>query len=173
MIQSLLGFLIIYGFIVSTAPYLFYKFTVYSIFITYLANVDIVSNILSINYPSFFKYYYNPNHTTFGEFISYSVISHIALMGIFIHGIKSCKTKKSDIVVLSTMVVMSIITYTLPTKGIPYITKRILERYPKVKKYELELTSLVSAFFILIEWIIIHTFIINSKHLKFNFTFKR
>ena len=62
------------------------------------------------------------------------------------------------------MVVMSIVTWTLPTQGIPYLTKKIINHihnnklYNIISKHKVQLfvSTLVSLSFILVEGILIH-----------------
>jgi len=105
------------------------------------------------------------------KYISYNIISIVALSGIFIHGInEKNKKERSDLRILASMIVMSIITWTLPTDAIPYITNKIIDilkythLYNKDSKfYDVIISSGVSIMFILLEGIIIHTFISRTK----------
>jgi len=152
-------------------PYYLYNNAPFSFFLTYFANVDIVSNILTITFPEYFSHIYNINPDTIFEYISYNIISIVSLSGIFIYGInEKNKKKRSDLRILASMIVMSIITWTLPTNGIPYITNKIIDIYKNTplyntnsKFYNIIISSGVSIMFILLEGIIIHTFISRTK----------
>lgn len=157
--MNLFGFVIIYGLVLSSIPYYLSSHAPLSLFFTYMANVDIVCNVLAINYPSTFKPLYNPEFKTLSEYVSYNVVSLVALSGIFIYGIYHSKQKVSDKTVLASLITMAVVTYTLPTEGIPYLTRYALAHDKTLKKYELEITSAISAMFLLAEWFIIHTFI--------------
>lgn len=157
----LFGFIVIYGIVLFLFPYYLVDLVPTSLFLTYIANVDIIANNLAINYPHLFKLFYNPETSTLFEYISYNVISIFALTGIFIYGIYHIKRKVPEYVVLLSMITMTIITYTLPTDGIPYITNLLLDRDKSLKEYEIEITTTISACFLFIEWFIIHHFIMN------------
>lgn len=159
--MNLFGFITVYGLILSTFPYYLYRTVPLSVFLTYFANVDIICNILAINYPSVFKKLYNPETNTFVEYLSFNTISLVALSGIFIHGIHHTKKKIPDHIVLLSMITMAVVTFKLPTDGIPYITNQILERDHSLKEYEIEITTLISVLFLTIEWLIIHYFILG------------
>lgn len=158
--MNILGFFITYGLLLTTIPYYLHQTVPLSIFLTYFANVDIICNILAINYPNTFKKLYNPETNTLVEYVSFNTISLIALSGIFIHGIKHTKKKIPEHIVLLSMITMAVVTFTLPTDGIPYITNQILERDHSLKEYEIEITTLISIIFLYIEWFIIHYFIL-------------
>lgn len=166
--QELIGGLVIYIGVILIVPYLLLKYAPFSLFITWFANVDIVSNILSINYPDYFKRVYDINPKTLSEYLSYNTISLVALSGIFIHGLRQHKENKLKTFI--TMVIMSIVTWTLPTQGIPIVNKKIDEYILKnnvhidkdsFKREKLLITIIISVCFIILEWFIIH-FLVNS-----------
>lgn len=164
--SDLLGFLVVYIGVIIIIPFLLFKYTPFSIFITWFANVDIVSNILSINYPQYFKQVYDITPETLTQYLSYNIISLVALTGIFIHGLRSQESNKLK--TLLKMIIMSIVTWTLPTQGIPLMNNRI-DNYIKkqnksldedsFKREKLLITIVVSSLFIFVEWLIIHFFI--------------
>ena len=163
MIKTLGGFVTLYGIILSLIPYYLYNNANYSIFLTYFANVDIVCNVLAINYPHIFKQFYNPDFKTFPGFLSFNAISLTALSGIFIHGIYYCSKNVNKHKILMSLMAMAIITFTLPTHGIPYLTKLTLDTDRHLKEYEIEITTAISLSFIILEWFIIRYLIINDK----------
>lgn len=172
--QEFIGAIIIYIGVIVIIPYLLFKYLPFSLFITWFANVDIVANVLSINWPEYFKKVYDINPKTLMEYLSYNVISLVALSGIFIHGLRQHKENKLKTLVI--MIVMSIITWTLPTQGIPLVNKKIDEYiishnehidHDSFKREKFLITILVSLCFILAEWIVIHYFIG-----KINFNYK-
>ena len=166
--SDIIGFLIIYIGIIVIVPYLLLKFAPFSVFITWFANVDIVANILSINFPQYFKQAYNINPSTLTQYLSYNAISLVALSGIFIHGLRTHDRNKLKTLV--TMIIMSIVTWTLPTQGIPYMNNKI-DAYirsrnqnmsnKEFKQEKIIITMLISLLFVFIEWLIIH-FIVDA-----------
>ena len=166
---NIFGFFIIYGIVILLIPYYLLKYAPFSIFITWFANVDIVSNILSINYPKLFKNVYDINPSNFSQYISYNAISLIALSGIFIHGLRDHIDNKYKTFI--TMIIMAIVTWTLPTQGIPLLN-RTTENYMKEHniddKYKTPVTVIISLMFVFAEWIIIHYFVDNLSDNTFN-----
>lgn len=162
--KTTFGFIVIYGLVLLAIPYYLLLHSSKTIFITYFANVDIVSNILSINFPSYFKHVYNINPNNVFEYISYNIISLIALSGIFIHGLSQKNEGMNDLNIFTTMVIMSIVTWTLPTQLIPYLVEKTKERL-NVKKedYDILITTLISGAFIILEGIIISLYLHYSK----------
>lgn len=170
--KHLIGFFITYIIVLYAVPYYLYYYAHNTLFLTYFANVDIVCNILAINFPSYFKHIYNidPNNPT--QYISYNVISLIALSGIFIHGLSLKNTNNhSDISIFLSMVIMSIVTWTLPTQLIPYLTKQV-KQYLKIKETDktkdVLITTIISLVFIVGEGILIHLLIDDNRLLKNN-----
>jgi hypothetical protein len=170
-IKNVIGFIIIYPIVLFIIPYYLYFNAHNTLFLTYFANVDIIANILSINFPSYFKNYYDIDPEGISQYVSYNAISIAALSGIFIHGIGLKNTNRhSDLAILATLILMSIITWTLPTQLIPYITKKIKEYYNiKDKTYDILITTLVSLFFIVIEGILIHLLVYDNRFFKNTF----
>ena len=171
IIGQTFAFFIIYIVVITVIPYYLFHHAPFSIFITYFANVDIVCNILAINYPFMFDKIYDISPTTFLTYVSYNIISLIALSGIFLYGLESKNHKMSDSNIFISMIVMTIVTWTLPTDGIPYITKKILN-YVKLnnivphkndKDVLLFISTIVSLGFILLEGIFIHMFLIHKN----------
>jgi hypothetical protein len=166
-----IGFFVVYFIVMMAVPYYLYNHAPFSLFLTYFSNVDIVSNILTITYPDYFSHIYNINPDTIWKYISYNIISIVALSGIFIHGIneKNKKGTKPDLFIFASMIVMSIITWTLPTDAIPYLTDKVIgvlkkeQIYYKHKEfYDIAIATGVSLMFVLLEGFIIHTFITHE-----------
>ena len=160
---ELFGLFVVYIGVIVIVPYLLLQYAPFSIFITWFSNVDIVSNILSINYPKYFERVYNINPSTLFEYLSYNAISLVALSGIFIHGLRTHGENKYK--TLITMIVMSIVTWTLPTQAIPLMNKKIDEfilqhnsyiNSEDFKREKLIITILLSLAFVFLEWLIIH-----------------
>lgn len=162
--KTIIGTIVIYGVVLLAIPYYLLHHSSKTIFITYFANVDIVSNILSINFPSYFKHVYNINPDNVVEYISYNIISLIALSGIFIHGLSQKNEGMNDLNIFTTMVIMSIVTWTLPTQLIPYLVEKTKEKL-NVKKedYDILITTLISGAFIILEGILISLYLHYSK----------
>lgn len=165
--KQIIGFFIIYIFFITIIPYFLIKYSYFSLFLTYFANIDIIANVLSVNFPSYFKKFYNTSPINIYQNISFNTISLIALSGIFIHGISQKNKGINDFNILSTMIIMSIITWTMPTQLIPYITDKIINRY-SVKNTELSvlITTLVSLSFIIVEFFVIHLYINNLHNFR-------
>ena len=163
-IKTLIGLIIVYGVILTTIPYYLLKYTNNIIFLTYFANVDIVCNILAINFPTYFKDIYNISPDNVKQYISFNLISIIALSGIFIHGLSEKNRGVNDLIILGSMLIMSIVTWTLPTQLIPYIVGKIKNKF-KVENidYDILITTLTSGAFILFEGILIHLYLIYYK----------
>ena len=122
--KSILGFVILFIFVILVVPYYLRKYAPFAIFVTYFANIDIIANILAINFPAHFHHFYDPiNQTTIGQYLSYNLISIIALSGIFFVGLHDDKVNKEER--FAVMIIMSIITWTLPTQGLPYLNTKI------------------------------------------------
>ena len=56
--KNVIGFIVLFIFVIIVIPYVLAMYAPFAVFITYFANVDIVANILSINYPSYFLQFY-------------------------------------------------------------------------------------------------------------------
>lgn len=151
------GFLIIYGLILIGIPYYLYRNSSFAIFLTYFANVDIIANNLVISYPSYFSHIYNIRPSTVFDYFSYNIISLVALSGIFMYGLDhKNNTALSDVDVFFSMVVMSIITWTLPTNLLPYLFNKFKEHYHiETHEYDLIISFVFSTFFILFEYLFI------------------
>tara|TARA_Y100000780_G_C13694333_1_gene420829 strand:+ start:5995 stop:6537 length:543 start_codon:yes stop_codon:yes gene_type:complete len=167
MDKQLIGFLITYFGILFYIPYYLYFNAHNTLFLTYFANVDIVTNILSINFPEYFGQVYDIDPKNVSQYVSFNFISIIALSGIFMHGI-SLKNENvySDIAILITLIIMAIVTWTLPTQLIPYAVKRLKETYNiKDTSKDILITTLISLIFIVLEGILIH--LIVEKNILF------
>lgn len=170
LIQTIIGYIVIYIIIMLYIPYFLFYYAHNTIFLTYFSNVDIIANILSINFPSYFKNVYNINPSNISQYISYNTISLVALSGIFIHGLGlKNKGTHSDISILLSLILMSIITWTLPTQLIPYLENRVKEHYNiKDTTYDVIITTIISLLFILAEGILIHILIDKNKLFRNN-----
>lgn len=159
-IKNVIGFIVIYGLVIVMIPYYLLLKAPNEIFLTYFANVDIVSNILSINFPSYFSNIYDINPNNVWKYLSYNIISLIALSGIFIHGLSQKNKGMSDLNIFVTMVIMSVVTWTLPTQLIPYLVELIKEKYNVTSiEDDVFITTIISFAFILLEGLIIHLYL--------------
>lgn len=160
--QDVIGFFILYVVFVAIIPYILFHHASFEIFITYFANVDIVANILATNYPDYFVKWYNVYNDTLRGYISFNIISVIALSGIFYFGLAEVKRSMNE--KWAIMVVMSIITWTLPTLGIPYMNNKIqdyLEKSDDITPehygtYRLFITLALSFSFIILEMLVVN-----------------
>jgi len=169
--KNIIGFFIIYVVVVMIIPYFLFEDIPKFLFLTYFANVDIISNILTIHFPSYFKNIYDINPKTPVQYISYNTISIIALSGIFMYGL-SQKNRGflSDLDILFTMMIMTVITWVLPTKLIPYLTEKIKQFFQfKYKDADIFIATTISICFILIEAILIHLWIRFTGSMKKDF----
>lgn len=158
LIKNAIGFIVIYVFVLVVIPCHLYNNFDIAIFLTYFANVDIIANNLAINFPSYFNEIYDIHPKTIFENISYNIISLVALSGIFIYGLNSKNnTNLSDVDILVAMIIMSIVTWTMPTKLIPYLFDNVKKWFSfKSDEFDVLLTTVISTLFILFEFIIIH-----------------
>lgn len=166
--KKIIGFLITYVIVLFYIPYYLYFNASDTVFITYFANVDIVANILSVNFPEYFKAFYDIEPSTVLHYISFNVIGIVALTGIFTHGI-SLKNKKrySDISILITLIIMSVVTWTLPTQLIPYMVSQVKTKYKITDaSRDVLITTLISLSFISIEGLLI--WLIVDKKMLFS-----
>lgn len=158
LIKNAIGFIVIYVFVLVVIPRHIYNNFDIAIFLTYFANVDIIANNLAINFPSYFDEIYDIHPKTIFENISYNIISLVALSGIFIYGLNSKNNSNlSDVDILVAMVIMSIVTWTMPTQLIPYLFDNVKKWFSfKNDEFDVFLTTIISTLFILFEFIIIH-----------------
>lgn len=168
VVKNLIGFSVVYLLVIYAIPIYLYKHTSLAIFLTYLSNVDIVSNILSISFPDYFGVVYNISPDTVVKYLSFNAISLVALSGIFFHGLKLIK-KATFKQTFYSMIVMSIVTYTLPTVLIPMLVKYVdnymkqYEWYTKDHDYfNVILAVILSLAFIIVEGFIISSFIVEE-----------
>jgi len=169
-IKTVIGVFVMIGIVLIYIPYYLFVAAHKTLFLTYFANVDIVANILSINFPQYFDKIYNIDPTGISQYITYNAISLIALSGIFLHGISyKNKGEYSDISILLIMVLMSIITWTLPTQLIPYLERKTKEYFDiKDRSADIFITTMISGIFILLEGILIHYLVVHNVLLSDN-----
>ncbi len=122
MDKSIIGFTFIYTIILTLIPYLLYNYSRFTRFITYVANVDLIANVLATNFPDYFNNTYNTKTNSFIGYLSFNFITLYALSGIFLYGLQLKLVGHSDSVSFKSMIAVSIITFTLPTLLIPYLT---------------------------------------------------
>ena len=157
--QDVIGFVTIYTLVVAIIPYLLFKHASFELFITYFANVDIVANILSVNFPNYFIKWYSVYNDTLRGYASFNIISVIALSGIFYFGLNAKNRSINEKLVI--MIIMSIVTWTLPTLGIPYMNHSVEEFLEKndditpeqYGTYRLLITVGISFIFLQLEWL--------------------
>jgi len=160
--KDITGLIILFLVFIFVIPYLLYKYTSFAIFVTYIANVDIIANILAINFPGYFHHLYDPFiQRTIRQYISFNLLSLIALTGIFLTGINTKGLTKTERII--TMIIMAIVTWTLPTQGITYLNNEV-QKYLKLdgilkkeedKKTKVLVTVLISLGFIFLEYLLI------------------
>lgn len=131
MDKSIIGFIIIYGFVLTILPYFLYHHINFTRFITYVANVDLIANVLATCFPNYFKNVYDIKTNSFPTYLSYNIITLYALSGIFLYGLNLKFIGHSNSETFKSMIAVSIITFTLPTLLIPYLTHYV----NKLSKY--------------------------------------
>jgi small-conductance mechanosensitive channel len=131
MDKTIIGFIIIYGVVLTLLPYLLYNHIRFTLFITYIANVDLIANVLSTSFPNYFKRAYDTTSNALPYYLSYNFITLYALSGIFLYGLNLKSLSHSDLETFKSMIAVAIITFTLPTLLIPYLTHYV----NKLSKY--------------------------------------
>ena len=121
--KEIIGFIFVYVIILYTIPLMLYKYAPFTRFITFLANVDLMANVLSTNHPEYFKHVYNIEPESIIGYISFNIITLISLSGIFLYGLQLKLIGFSNSTTFKSMIAVAIITFTLPTMLIPYLTK--------------------------------------------------
>jgi len=159
--QDIIGFFILYTLVVAVVPYILFHYASFEIFITYFANVDIVANILAVNFPNYFIKWYSVYNDSLRGYLSFNIISVVALSGIFYFGLvaKGRSTREK----WAIMIIMSIITWTLPTLGIPFMNHKVeefLEKNDNITPeqygtYRFFITVAISFLFLKLEWLAI------------------
>lgn len=122
-IKSFVGLLFIYLIVICSGIYLSFHYFTETRFLLYISNVDLLANTLATAFPDIFKLAYNPDPDSLITYLSYNTISMVALTGIFIAGLHMKSVGKSDAIALQSMIIVGIVTYTLPTNLIPILTK--------------------------------------------------
>lgn len=156
---DVVGFIIMYTLVVFIMPYILFNYASFEVFITYFANVDIVANILAVNFPDYFVKWYSVYNDTLRGYLSFNIISVIALSGIFYFGLASKGRSANEKWLI--MVIMSIVTWTLPTLGIPFMNHKVedfLEKNDNITPeqyngYRLVITIAISFIFLQLEWL--------------------
>ena len=193
MNKHIFGFLFVYVIILYVIPNILYKFANFTSFITYVANVDLITNVLATNIPDYFKYTYDTTSKTIFGYISFNIISLYALSGIFLYGLQLKLLGHNNTIAFKAMIIVSIITFTLPTLLIPFLTRYIKKRVKYIAKkyiegshkkldetkYEIKLTddaidhlSIIVSMVIAMLFIIIEGYIIEHYVYKRHFTYK-
>ena len=194
MEKIIIGFVIIYGMVITLIQNMLYKYFIFTGFITYIANVDLISNVLATNFPDYFKLTYNTNPKSIIGYISYNIITLYALSGIFLYGLQLKLMGHNDLISFRSMIAVSVITFTLPTMLIPYFTKKCtnlinyialnhIEGDHKTKnkinnEYILtnktsKLISVIVSSFIAISFILVEGFFIENYIHKHKYNFKK
>jgi len=135
MNKIIIGFVFVYVIILYIIPHILYKYAKFTVFITYIANVDLITNVLATNIPSYFKYTYDTTSKPLLGYLSYNIISLYALSGIFLYGLQLKLVGHSNSIAFKSMIAVSIITFTLPTLLIPYLTRSIKKQAKHIATY--------------------------------------
>jgi len=172
--KYLIGGFITYIIFLFFIPYQLLLNNKNSFFIFYVSNLDILMNILSFNYPSYFKFFYNIKPKTTFEYVSFELINLVSLLGILTYGFSlknKYGSKANDIHILSTIMIIITITWILPTNLITTLTIYIGEYIIIDNLFKkILVSSFVGLFFITIEFLILN-YVIDTNPL-FNIPYK-
>lgn len=114
------GFLFFYGVVVYGGLRALYSFGSFSLFMVFLANVDMVGEILAYSIPSVFSQVYDPDQKTFLSFISFNLVCIIAISGVLLNGlIHFSKGSFKLHEAYFAMAISYLVTFLLPTPLIP------------------------------------------------------
>ena len=170
--KTIIGICIVYGLLIMTMIPIMFEYAPFWMFIVYICNIDQIALALSVSFPEYFNYIYSEENNILWSDISFHIIRLISLVGIFLYGLQMKLVGRTDRVVLEGMIVISIITYTLPEYLLPRLTEMLdtythsLEKYKTRKGY----LSIVVSFFIVFLFISVESFIlknyVHTRHIE-------
>ena len=170
-IKLWIGGILTYGLFLFLIPYYLYVNNYTALFLLYFANVDILMNIMAINFPLYFKPFYNIRPKGLYEILSFNMVNMIALSGILIRGI-SLKNERgadaNDLRILITILLIAVMTWFLPTETVPWLMNHVhtVNRFEKIV-----ITTLISVSFIVVEGLMIHYWLDQSPLFRERYRF--
>ena len=129
--REVIGLVLFIAVFMLATPYALFH-TVPHLFPYYIANVDILANIIStIDHPSIFSNLYNAESTTLIEYLSIIIINFgalVSLVWVVLHYHRKRPISKS----MQVAAAMIFITFIIPTYLIPFYDQEVR---PKIKQY--------------------------------------
>lgn len=114
------GFIFFYGVVVYGGLRALYSFGSFSLFMVFLANMDMVGEILAYSIPSVFGQVYDPDQKTPLSFVSFNLVCIIAISGVLLNGLIHFTHGKLKIhEAYLAMAISYLVTFLLPTPLIP------------------------------------------------------
>lgn len=126
--RDIYGFLLYLIIFIGILPFIFKRYEP-TYFMYYMANVDIIANILTnIKDPKIFGDLYLSDPQTLIQYISVIAINYIALLSIFYVVIRF-HNKTTTVKAIAIAGVMTLVTFLLPTYVIPYVIEKLEQFY--------------------------------------------
>ena len=165
-----IGTILWYTFFIGIIPYLIVRFKGFDNLKYYLPVLDLIANIFSVSGPKniqIFKDLYSLSPNNMISFISTNFINLLALTGVSWNGIYIAQKKKSIIQGVIVTIVMYIITYLIPTQGIPFMVNYLQKKIDNklginYDKNKVDIIGYLGGFIFLIAIYSLETFIIKS-----------
>lgn len=165
-----IGTILWYIIFIGIIPYLIVHFKGFSDLKYYLPVIDLIANISAVSGPKnmqVFKDLYSLSPNNILSFISTNFINLIALTGVSWNGIHIAHKKKSIIEGVIVTIVMYIITYLIPTQGIPFMVNHFQKKIDNTfgieyDKDKVDIIGYLSGFIFIIAIYLLETFIIKS-----------
>ena len=162
--KDALGYFIIYGVLILFMIPVMYNIAPFWLFIIYITNIDQLTLALTVSFPKYFNNVYTDDSEYLIPDISYHLIKIISLTGIFLYGLQMKLIGRKDIEVLEGMIVIAIITYTLPDFLLPYVSKYFHSFLKNIKYSKIIISTSIAIVFIIVEGIILTNYI-HTKHI--------
>ena len=163
--KDALGYFIIYGVLILFMCPVMYNIAPFWLFIIYITNIDQLTLALTVSFPNYFNNVYTDDSEYLIPDISYHLIKIISLTGIFLYGLQMKLIGRKDLEVLEGMIVIAIITYTLPDFLLPYVTKYFHHFLKHIKNSKIIISISIALMFIVLEGIILTNYI-HTKHIE-------
>lgn len=165
-----IGTILWYTVFIGIIPYLIVRFKGFTNLKYYLPVIDLIANIFSVSGPKniqIFKDLYSLSPNNMISFISTNFINLLALTGVSWNGIYIAQKKKSIIQGVIVTIVMYIVTYLIPTQGIPFMVNYLQEKIDNklginYDKNKVDIIGYLGGFIFLIAIYSLETFIIES-----------
>ena len=165
-----IGTILWYTVFIGIIPYLIVRFKGFSNLKYYLPVLDLIANIFSVSGPKnikIFKDLYSLSPNNMISFISTNFINLLALTGVSWNGIHIAQKKKSIVQGVIVTIVMYIVTYLIPTQGIPFMVNYLQKKIDNklginYDKNKVDIIGYLGGFIFLIAIYSLETFIIES-----------